>query len=92
MNYLVQMLRDVDESCLEDGDDDKILSHHDHLLISVIQNLATNLLITKNGTPDFEEMDRLYHEHGYFIFPGERDSFGWLTACIRTKKGIIVFG
>lgn len=92
MNHLVQMLRDVDESCLEDGDDDKILSHQDHLLVSVIQNLATKLLITESGTPDFDEIDRLYHEHGYFIFPGERDSFGWLTACIRTKKGIIVFG
>jgi hypothetical protein len=92
MEHLVRMLNDVDESALEDRDDDKILSDQDHLLVSVIRHLATILLITERGDPDFIEIDRLFHEHGYFIFPGERDRFGWLSACLRTKKGIIVFG
>lgn len=87
------MLRDVDESSLENHGDDKILSNQDHLLVPVIRHLANILLIDeKKGTPNFDEMDRLHKEHGYFIFPGERDRFGWLTACIETKKGIIVFG
>ena len=29
---------------------------------------------------------------GYKVFPGERDSFGWLSGCIQTTKGIVVFG
>lgn len=92
MNHLAQMLRDVDESSLENHGDDKVLSNQDHLLISVIRHLANVLLIDKDGGPNFDEIDRLYQEYGYFIFPGERDRFGWLTACIETKKGIIVFG
>lgn len=86
------MLHDVDSSDLENRDDDKILSNQDHLLVPVIRHLATILLITEDGDPRFDEMDNFFHEHGYFIFPGERDRFGWLTACLRTKKGIIVFG
>lgn len=92
MNHLVELLNDVDESCLPDASDDKVLHDEDHAVICVIRNLATSLLITDNGDPDFESIDALYNEHGYFIFPGERDRFGWLTACLRTKKGIIVFG
>lgn len=87
MNHLVELLNDVDESHLPDASDEKVLYDEDHALINVIRNLATSLLITDNGDPDFESIDELYHEHGYFIFPGER-----LTACLRTKKGIIVFG
>ena len=92
MNHLVRMLNDVDSSDLENRGDDKILSNQDHLLVSVIRHLATILLIDDNGNPRFDDMDKLYKEHGYFIFPGERDRFGWVTACLETKKGIIVFG
>jgi hypothetical protein len=87
MNHLVELLNDVDESFLPDASDEKVLRDDDHAVIPVIRNLASSLLITDNGDPDFESIDALYNEHGYFIFPGERD-----TACLRTKKGIIVFG
>lgn len=92
MEHLVLMLNDVDASNLPDAGDEKILIEQDHHLISVIRNLASNTLILDDGTPDFAAIDFLFHEYGYFIFPGERDRFGWLTACLRTKKGIIVFG
>lgn len=92
MNHLIELLNDIDESYLPDGTHDTILTDEDHVLVSVIRNLATSLLISDNGDPDFDTIDELFHKHGYFIFPGERDRFGWLTACIQTKKGIIVFG
>jgi hypothetical protein len=92
MDVLVASLKALEASALPDGDDDVRLHQDDHELVSTIEGLATDLLITSEGTPDFAEIDRLYHEHGYFIFPGERDRFGWLTACLRTTKGVIAFG
>ena len=91
MQRLVECLNAVDDSSLPDSTDTH-LDPVDHPLIDEIQFIADRMLITDEGRPDFDEMDRLFKEHGYFVFPGERDSFGWVTACIQTKKGIIVFG
>lgn len=60
-------------------------------LIQETIKLADELLITKDGRPNFNNITYL-KEHGFNVFPGDKDSFGWLTGCIRTKKGIIVFG
>ena len=92
MEDLVANLRLIDSSELPDGDDDVILHPCDHALVSVIEGMATDVLIDEEGTPNYAQMDWLYHTHGYFVFPGERDRFGWLTGCLRTKKGIIIFG
>lgn len=91
MERLVECLRIVDDSDLPD-DEDCPLCPTDHSMISVIRCAATDVLICDNGSPNFEEMDRLYKEYKYFIYPGERDSFGWISACVQTKKGFIVFG
>lgn len=91
MQRLVECLKTVDGSSLPDNKDIR-LDSVDHPLIDEIQFLATRLLIDKSGDPKFEEIDRLFKEFGYFIYPGERDRFGWVTACIETKKGFIVFG
>ena len=90
MEDLARLLNEFEQANLPDGDG--ILHETDHPLIDAIQGLATDLLISEEGTPFYSEIDRLYKTYGYFIFPGERDRFGWLTSCIRTKKGIIVFG
>ena len=91
MQRLVECLKAVDASSLPDNKDIR-LDVVDHPLIDEIQFIATRLLITDKGEPDYDEIDRLFKEFGYFIYPGERDRFGWLTACIETKKGFIVFG
>jgi hypothetical protein len=91
MQRLVECLNTVDESSLPETPDIR-LDVVDHTLIDEIQFIATRLLITDEGEPNFDEIDRLYKEYGYFVFPGERDRFGWVTACIQTKKGFIVFG
>ena len=94
MEQLVAYLRMLEESDLPDvaEHEDIYLHHEDHELVGQIDGLATKLFVDEKGSPQFKDMDTLWHEHGYFVFPGERDRFGWLTGCIQTKKGIIVFG
>jgi hypothetical protein len=91
MDRLVECLKTVDDSSLPD-DMDVRLDVVDHPLIDEIEFIATRLFIDDKGEPLFEEIDRLFREYKYFIYPGERDRFGWVTACIQTKKGFIVFG
>lgn len=91
MQRLVECLKAVDDSSLPDNKDTR-LDVVDHPLIDEIQFIAARLLITDKGEPDFDEIDRLFKEYNYFIYPGERDRFGWVTACLETKKGFIVFG
>ena len=81
----------VDASSLPDNKDVR-LDIVDHPLIDEIQFIAARFLIDDKGNPVFDEMDRLYRDHGYFIYSNGRDQFGWLTACVQTKKGFIVFG
>ena len=94
MQHLVDCLKKIEESDLPDVPEyeDVFLDHYAHELISEIVGAADSVLISEEGQPLFEEMDKLWNDYGYFVFPGERDRFGWLTGCIQTKKGIIVFG
>lgn len=91
MDRLVECLKIVESSSLPDDHENR-LDTVDHPLIDEILFIADRLLITDKGEPAFDEIDRLYKEHGYFIYPGERDRFGWVTAFLQTKKGFIVFG
>ena len=91
MQRLVECLQLVDESSLPDDLDVRLIVE-DHPSIDEIIFIATRLFISDEGDPLFDEIDRLQQEYGYFIFPGERDRFGWVTACLQTKKGFIVFG
>ena len=59
-------------------------------LIQEAVSLENDCLI-HDCKPDFDNIEYL-KRNGFEIFAGEKDSFGWLTGCIRTKKGIIVFG
>ncbi|MNV40132.1 hypothetical protein D3C71_1317320 [compost metagenome] len=61
------------------------------LLIDQIEEEAGKVLITRNGRPDFDAINEV-REAGYSIFPGDKDSFGWLTLCIRVSRGLIVIG
>ena len=94
MQRLAECLQIIDASDLPDvpQHEDTYLSHHDHELVDEVASLATTLFVGQKGEGLFDEMDKLQERYGYFIFPGERDRFGWVTGCIQTKKGIIVFG
>lgn len=65
--------------------------HEKHQLIQNATVLATDWLITCQGHPHYQHM-KILESYGYKVFPGETDSFGWLTGCIQTKKGIILYG
>ena len=93
METLVRALQNIENSDLPDMDGDDVYLHeNDHALVSVVKSLATDICISSQGEPLFHTIDQLQQEYGYCIFPGERDRFGWVTACLQTKKGIIVFG
>ncbi len=91
MNRLVECLQMLEATDLPETSE-TVLDSVDHDLIDEVKHAATQSMITSKGEPHFDNIDELWRTHGYFIFPGERDRFGWLTACIQTKKGIIVFG
>jgi hypothetical protein len=61
-------------------------------LVLEAEKLASEVLINERATGVNYSMVQKMEEKGYDVFPGEKDSFGWLSACIQTKKGTIVFG
>lgn len=78
---------DMIEAC-DDIKPSQYLGRDDHPLIEQAEAQADAELITDAGKPNYKVMDRL----GYEVTRGEYDSFGWLSGCIHTSKGIIVFG
>jgi hypothetical protein len=48
--------------------------------------------LVRGGDPDWTAIKVLEDRTHYKVFAGEKDSFGWLTGCILTRKGILVFG
>lgn len=57
------------------------------------EDLCNEYLITESGGCNWSNIDIL-REHGYRVYPGEKDSFGWLIGCVQKKgdKRILTFG
>ena len=77
-------------------EDDEFLEGDEFLsqdipIVHEISLLADDILITPSGFCNWENI-HLMEDHGYQVFPLERDSFGWLVGGIRTEKGIIAYG
>ena len=62
-----------------------------HPMIQKVVQLADTVLITPSGEC-FWYGHQYLRGFGYNVTKGEGDSHGWLTGCIHTKKGIIVYG
>jgi hypothetical protein len=60
----------------------------EHPLVSAVSYLANRYLI---GDESYEHIENM-KKNGYDVYPGEHDRFGWLTGCIKTERGIIIFG
>ena len=60
-------------------------------MIQRILEIADSVLITPKGECNWRAHDYL-RGFGFNVTKGESDSFGWLTGCIHTKKGIVVYG
>lgn len=91
METLVALLTEFEASDFK-GNIGHLISPYDNKLVQQIEMVATDLLITKDGQPNYPAIDELYINHYYNVFPIEIDSFGWLGAGIQTKKGYIMFG
>jgi hypothetical protein len=63
----------------------------DNEFVMLARGVADDLLITKNGQPNWYNVEELRHS-GYDVFAIERDRFGWLVGGIQTSKGILTFG
>lgn len=97
---LLTMLKLIDESDLPDVKDTQedvylsnVVKTHEKYkeLINNIIEIADQALITDEGKCDLDAID-IVKQHGYSVFAGEQDRFGWLTGCIQTKKGLLVYG
>ncbi len=62
---------------------------YDPLVQEVLEHAG--VLITNEGRPDWHA-HAVLKGNGFRVTKGESDSFGWLTGCIHTSKGIIVYG
>ena len=62
-----------------------------HYKLKKILDLADSLLISGDGHCNWDNIDIL-KSYGFYVGPGERDRFGWVTGIIGTSKGDIVFG
>lgn len=69
----------------------KYLNNLNNDTVNQIIQLANELLISPIGECNWTNIRQLT-DYGYSVSPGEKDKFGWLSGCIKTKKGIITFG
>ena len=56
-----------------------------------VENLIYELLIAPGGRCNWDNITQVRNA-GFRVYAGEQDSFGWLTGCVQTGKGIIVYG
>lgn len=100
LDNLITMLKLIDESDLpdvkyEDGDvylSNVVKTHEKYKeLINKLVEIADQALIDDEGHCVWESILEV-KSYGYQVFAGEQDRWGWLTGCIQTKKGLLVYG
>lgn len=94
METLLDFLKQVDALEMKDCDARLLNNNTNEVVrkfIEEISGLASEVLVGDEGQCLWDQHE-LLKEAGYSVFPGERDRFGWLTGCIQTKKGVIVYG
>jgi len=93
LDRMVFLLKAIDASDLPDTNDEETFLNVEPRRdeVNEIIELANTVLIDDSGKNIYENHEYL-KTFGYWVFPGEQDRFGWLTGCIQTKKGVIVYG
>lgn len=69
------------DNYIVDEDDGWVYFKDSELLDEVVSSCC-DVLITSNGQCNWVNIFTLVN-HGYLVFPGEQDSFGWLIGCIQ---------
>lgn len=88
INELITLLHEVDRNP-NPFQTNNHQYNHSHPIIEKIVILATEYLTIG---PDVHDYRAILRSAGYPVYPGETDSFGWLTAYFQMKHGIILFG
>ena len=100
LDTLLTMLKLIDESDLPDvnyDDGDVYLSNVVKTyekykeLIRKLTEIADQALIDDEGHCVWEGILEV-KRHGYPVFAEEQDRWGWITGCIQTKKGRLIYG
>ena len=65
--------------------------HGDNKEVVLAWVLAEELLITEDGECNWRNIDKL-KQRGFEVFAGHNSGTGWITGCIKTKRGILVYG
>ena len=99
LETLLTMLKVLNDSDLPDVKDNEdvylsnVVKTHENFieLISKLVEIADQALISDTGRCNWDAI-QIVKQHGYMVFAGEQDRWGWLSGCIQTKKGILVYG
>ena len=93
MDTLLQLLHAIDNTDLPNNEE-TVLNHlkegEQGDLIKKAEATAELALINQ-GQNNWTN-HRLLEAQGFPVSCGERDSFGWLSGIIQTKKGILIYG
>lgn len=88
----ILMLNEDNTECYYDPNDDaKYIVYQDkHSFASFLEGLACELLINSDGSCNYYNMHKLSKEYNIDVYAGEKDSFGWLTGCLKNPNGIVL--
>ena len=59
---------------------------HNNQIIETIKDGCCDIFITDNGRVDYKNIQTI-SSYGYKVYPGEYDSFGWLTGVLEFPDG-----
>ena len=95
MERLIHLLKKVDsnpENFMVDNTVDDVDSRQYDVTHPVIRDIIQYATEYLTVGPDVHFCREIVHNAGYTVYPGEVDSFGWLSAYFQMKKGILLFG
>lgn len=83
--------KDIKESSTENDDGNRYFKEFP--VSDYVEGLCCACLIASNGTCNWENI-HILKNHGYDVFAGDKDSFGWLTGCVQKNDDdrILVYG
>jgi len=87
MDAFIKLLKLIEDSVEEESE----YLPADNKFVILAGPLANDLLITKDGKPNWYNIQDIRHS-GYDVFAIERDQFGWLIGGVQTSKGVLTFG
>ena len=88
MDQLLSLLHEINTSDILYHD---FLNESHHPAVSLIRELLYDLLISADGSVNWD-IKRELEQQNVYVYPVERDRFGWLLGAVETEKGDITFG